>query len=137
MVREKAELSNLSRIRHNVVGIIEKLGVKLDQAAKDDVMLAVGEAVANIILHGECSEIGLAVAVLSDSVIVTLEAECYSDPDEVRSWFGRESDLSIESGRGDEIVMALCGVDFHKGSIDLVFSLASKVRLAEPEMAMA
>lgn len=139
MVR-KVDLPELRRIRHEVVGIIHDLGVDLEADKEGDVMLVVGEALTNIVEHGECHEIDLGVAALTDRVIVTIGAPCYRDPQETRRWFKNgclDADDKNERGRGSRNMKALSKVRIHKGSIDLEFKLPMIRPTTEPQMATA
>lgn len=132
--------SEQKTVRHAVVRMIRSLGVDLNPEKEHDVMVVVGESIANCQEHGNDCFADISVAVMSDKLIVTIEASCYNDPKKVEKWFDREdnyADIYSERGHGLKIIEALSDVKYGKGRIDFDFSLAPVAGLAEPQMATA
>lgn len=140
MVRS-LELSEQSRLRHEVVGIVEKDKTDLDPDIRCGIELVVGEIATNLSVHGKCAEIELSVAVLKETekAIITFEDECFKDPKEVESWFEESQvvDLYRTSHRGIDHVKHLCEYKIRQGAIDFIFSLVPANEHAEPELAIA
>lgn len=119
-------LEQLGFARKAVREAVRGLKVIDDGSEKEsDITWAVGEAFANCVEHGGCSEADVEVAMQEGDVVVEIKASCYQDPEKVKSWFGRPgsgTDLDNSRGRGDCIILSLVKeMECKPGLVRLIF----------------
>lgn len=116
-----------SGTREKILAEVRELGMGIGPEKEQDIKLAIGEAIINCSRGGLCVENEVEVDVYGqgDDIVVAINASCYENPVNTRSWFGhpcKDVDPNAEYGRGDGIIEFLTKeIVFLPGSLSLVF----------------